>query len=361
MSVTSESFIFDPRPNYPFLVTAKRYRKGQTQRNSSAGGYTLIFAHGTGFHKEQWEPTIEHLWEQVSASKGIDIREVWSIDCPNHGDAAILNETTLQWVYQETFRWEEYARAIYLFITGQGKGVLPDTDFSKHKLIGIGHSMGAISLLLTLTYPLPHTYSTQDVSKSLWHSLILVEPMLFPLQAGKSTGINLAKGAEGRRDIWPSKSEALAAFRQRGSFKSWDKRVLEIFCEYGLRDLPTADYPDKKEGVTLKCSKIQEAACYRDPQGPVRAYNYLHTACSIIPVHVIYGAIDDYMPAEVKEVVIAEAAGGKFASVRRVPNAGHLVVQVNPRQLAEAIFEDLVQSRVSSEGNLKLEWAVSKL
>ena len=29
--------------------------------------------------------------------------------------------------------------------------------------------------------------------------------------------------------------------------------------KHGLRPLPTAEYPDLKEGVTLKCTKKQEA------------------------------------------------------------------------------------------------------
>ena len=29
--------------------------------------------------------------------------------------------------------------------------------------------------------------------------------------------------------------------------------------EHGLRSLPTAEYPDLKEGVTLKCTRKQEA------------------------------------------------------------------------------------------------------
>lgn len=29
--------------------------------------------------------------------------------------------------------------------------------------------------------------------------------------------------------------------------------------EHGLRELPTAEYPDKTDGVTLKCTKTQEA------------------------------------------------------------------------------------------------------
>ena len=96
-------------------MTAKRYKPRKRilfpstsiRNNSVTGGddngpLTLIFAHGAGFHKEQFEPTIEDLWGLIvkgsSGSKSGDssnvreVREFWSVDCPNHGDAAILNE-----------------------------------------------------------------------------------------------------------------------------------------------------------------------------------------------------------------------------------------------------------------------------
>ena len=66
---------------------------------------TLIFAHGTGFHKEHWEPTLEHLYEYFGDYKyksTVKIREAWSIECPNHGDAAVLNEEALTWGYLPT-------------------------------------------------------------------------------------------------------------------------------------------------------------------------------------------------------------------------------------------------------------------
>ena len=146
--------MFDPRPNYPLLITANRYPFSE-----NPGGLTLVFAHGTGFHKEQWEPTIEDL--KKLDDTGI-IREVWSIEAPNHGDSAILNEEVLrlgytpicEYGYQRRREkrlmgllvgWEEYTRAIHLFLSGFGKG-LEGVDFSKHKLVGVGHSMGAVSL-----------------------------------------------------------------------------------------------------------------------------------------------------------------------------------------------------------------------
>jgi pimeloyl-ACP methyl ester carboxylesterase len=86
--------MFDPRPDYPLLITAKRYWR-PPESSLSLDPLTIIFAHGNGFHKKKWEPTIDELYVLLDKA-GIDkIRDVWSIDIPNHGDAAILNEQTL--------------------------------------------------------------------------------------------------------------------------------------------------------------------------------------------------------------------------------------------------------------------------
>ena len=87
----------------------------------------------------------------------------------------------------------------------------------------------------------------------------------------------LARIADRRRDIWPSSEEALHALRLRPGTRTWDERVLKILVvsfaslslhlymtgrreqEHGVRPLPTAEYPDLKEGVTLKCTKKQVA------------------------------------------------------------------------------------------------------
>lgn len=98
-TLSSESYVFDPRPNYPLLITAKRYWKAETQRTNDEDALTLVLAHGTGFHKEQWEPTIDDLFAVLDQQQTVKVREVWSIDAPNHGDAAILNEGALRWGY----------------------------------------------------------------------------------------------------------------------------------------------------------------------------------------------------------------------------------------------------------------------
>ena len=78
-----------------------------------------------------------------------------------------------------------------------------------------------------------------------------------------------------------------------------------------MRPLPTIDYPDRSNGVTLKCSKFQEAvrlcvsqmditnvarptqATFRDWVGPTRNYQLLSHVLKGRQVHIIYGTIDD--------------------------------------------------------------------
>ena len=89
-------------------------------------------------------------------------------------------------------------------------------------------------------------------------------------------------------------------------------------------------------------------ASFRDTNntGRVRGYNYLPILCAARPVHVVFGAVDDYMcvgkpiglssgggmliigaprPREVKDRLLKEGMLQGYASVRRVHGAGHLV------------------------------------
>jgi len=94
MPLVFEEYVFDSRPQFPFVVTMKRYPNlpGGDQK-----GLTLILAHGTGFPKEVWEPIIERIFIMENAKpNGLPIREAWAIDAPNHGDAAALNVDVLR-------------------------------------------------------------------------------------------------------------------------------------------------------------------------------------------------------------------------------------------------------------------------
>ncbi|EPQ53626.1 alpha/beta-hydrolase [Gloeophyllum trabeum ATCC 11539] len=317
-----DSFVFDARPSYPLLVTAKRYLHPSFSPDPDA--LTLVFAHATGAHKECWEPVLKHL---LSVNGKAKIREAWSVDCPNHGDAAVLNEELLQWGYEPIFSWEsQYAKVLHRILNGLGKGV--PVDFSSRRLVAIGHSMGAVSWLLTRTfYPPPR-----------FVSLVLVEPMILgPSFTGGSVAEFLEGSTAKRRDVWASREEAYLALLPRYRY---DRDAMASYVEHALRDLPTALYPDK-QGVTLKCTKWQELACYRDYQSNKLAWRYIKDACADLPVHFINGAVHDTLPKELKEDTVVTATAGRYKSWQEVQGAGHLAPQMAPKGVAEAILNVL--------------------
>jgi len=330
MPLAFEEYTFDPRPRFPFLITMKRY----PNLDDDQSGFTLVLAHGTGFHKEIWESIIERIFLENKKPGGLLIRDAWAIDAPNHGDAATLNMALLKTgAYDFTFSWENYSRAINLVLAGQG--ILTDgknrpikLDFASKRLIGIGHSMGAVSLILAHAF-----YPVVE-----FDSLVFVEPMLFTARHFKARGhgLKLHDLALARRDFWESKEEARSSLSAKG-MKAWDKRMMELFVEFGLRKTTEED-PFDRPGVTLKCTKVQESATFKDWASQVLAFDFLESLCSSTPVHVVWGAIDDYISAPVKEDIHKNAFKGKAASIQRIANCGHLAPLVRPDDVANAIL-----------------------
>jgi hypothetical protein len=93
-----QAVTLEPSFDYPLYMTAKRYWLPAFDSHANdPNAITLIFLHATSFHKETWEPTIERLFQIASLpTNALKIREAWAIECPNHGQSALLNEKALQ-------------------------------------------------------------------------------------------------------------------------------------------------------------------------------------------------------------------------------------------------------------------------
>jgi len=122
-------------------------------------------------------------------------------------------------------------------------------------LVGIGHSMGGSQLAqLALLHP------------QLLQALILIDPVIQTENPSKT----FAKASTYRRDLWPSRENAAQNFACSKFYQAWDPRVLAQWVQYGLRDLPTALYPDRGTGeeppVTLATPKAQEVFSYLRPK-----------------------------------------------------------------------------------------------
>lgn len=97
---TIDRYTIGPSPSYPLHILANRYMCNNSSLRPH-DGYTLVFMHAIGLHKETWEVTIRHLFalSKVSWGSGLRIREVYCIESPNHGESAILNEEVLRTQY----------------------------------------------------------------------------------------------------------------------------------------------------------------------------------------------------------------------------------------------------------------------
>ncbi|AWN54371.1 alpha/beta hydrolase [Methylobacterium sp. 17Sr1-1] len=110
-------------------------------------------------------------------------------------------------------------------------------------LVLIGHSMGGtVSLLAAAARP-------ERVRR-----LVLLDPVIPPPERRGEGHPEIAERALKRRSDFPSREEALAAYRGRGAFRTWPEAPLADYVADGFRSCPG--------GVTLACPGAWEASNY---------------------------------------------------------------------------------------------------
>lgn len=201
--------------------------------------------------QELYEPLWEDLYLVLKA-RGQAIQGIWIADAAHQGMSGILNDGKLG----NDPSWADHPRDLLHMINHFRKEM-------SRPLIGIGHSMGGCHLVdLSLIHP------------RLLSTLILIDPVI---QASAAVPVyssqNFSRQSTFRRDMWPSRSEAVSSMTRSKFYQAWDSRVLNQWIKYGLRDLPTATYPssidsskpDGDKPVTLATSKHQEVFTYVRP------------------------------------------------------------------------------------------------
>ncbi|KAF8867252.1 alpha/beta-hydrolase [Acephala macrosclerotiorum] len=209
--------------------------------NPNEGDLTIIGTHANGFPKELYEP----LWEDLHArskNNGFKIRSIWVADLANQGASGALNEFLLG----DDPSWSDYPRDLLHMINVFRKEMpMP--------IVGIGHSIGG-NVLCNLALMHPRLLST----------IVLLDPVV-QQHATAPSGPNPVQASTYRRDLWTSRAEAEAAFRKSKFYQSWDPRVMERWCQYGVRETPSALYPNEKGAVTLSTTKHQECFTFMRP------------------------------------------------------------------------------------------------
>ncbi|KAK5724948.1 hypothetical protein LTR17_013437 [Elasticomyces elasticus] len=331
----------------------------KTNDQPKPGDVTIIGAHANGFPKELYEPLWDDLYGRLQ-KQGRNIRSIWISDVAGQGQSGILNETLLG----PESSWWDHGRDL-LFLLNQFQDQMP------HPIIGIGHSVGGSHLAhLALLHP------------RLLDSLILIDPII---QESLDHHKRLAQLSTLRRDVWYSRAAAAKKFASSKFYQIWDPRVLEKWNEYGLRDLPTEQYPDAvKSGedgppVTLSTTVAQEVysylrATYSDPRllhdnKPLRDVHpsdvdripFARAECQELyrklpeirpSVHYVFGHTSEASTSKLREgkmTTTGTGVGGSGGASEgmvgeTVLDCGHLVPMERPTECAEVCASHIAGS-----------------
>lgn len=114
---------------------------------------------------------------------------------------------------------------------------------------------------------------------SLFTTLILLDPVIQMKSAEIDPSSQVPSAAQAstfRRDHWPSREIAHASFLKSPYYQTWDKRVLEKWVKFGLRDCEDEDGENsgekgekgKGKGVCLATPSAQEVWSFLRPNYP---------------------------------------------------------------------------------------------
>ncbi|MBD2842886.1 alpha/beta hydrolase [Erythrobacter rubeus] len=195
----------------------------------------LVFAHATGFHARVWDAMIERFIG----------RRIISIDLRGHG-----RSTGGPIEHWRVLSSDVCALLDHLGISGA---------------IGIGHSMGAHTLLQCAA-DVRHAFS-----RLVLFDPVILAPEYYEIETPLFTPDNPHPTARRKRDF-DSPEAMMERFRPRDPYDLFDARVFEDYCRHGL--LPRED----GAGYELACPPEVEASVY----GSSRSNSGIHEAAKSV-------------------------------------------------------------------------------
>ncbi|CAO1623290.1 unnamed protein product [Sympodiomycopsis kandeliae] len=239
-------------------------RYAPTQIDNDPEAVTLIFGHGTGLHKETWEPAMRSILTHLSSF--VKVKECWSIDMIMCGQSCQLNQDDLG----EVVHMHDHARDLLNFVTNYlpsgsrphrpSNGILPRQDNMNNdnngrlrpRIILVAHSVSA-SMWGILSHLHPGLFES---FASIDNTSLKYTPQIAVERPGMLNGGGSQIVAITRKDAWPSRQDAIDAIRSNRVYSKWHPDCLDLFLQYGLRTTSSGH-------TTLTCPKRLEAAGYR--------------------------------------------------------------------------------------------------
>ena len=261
-------------------------------------GPTVILLHATGFLPWVWHPIARQLSPtcRVIVPSLYDHREA----SPETGEIS----------------WKLLAKDISLFC----EMLRIERPFL------VGHSMGGIVATIA--------YGTYGVKAK---AMVLIEPIFLPVHFYDYPMTvdthPLAAKALRRKNYWRDSTEALRYLTSRPLFAAWDREVLDLYIEYGMRK-------HNDGGLNLACSPQKEAALF---MGGMRYNPWPLLPKVSCPVLIVEGETSDNRHVIDLAGVVSALPHGSY---RMVPTGGHLLPMEQPETIA-GIIEDFLRKHQS--------------
>ncbi|KDR74138.1 hypothetical protein GALMADRAFT_251004 [Galerina marginata CBS 339.88] len=311
------------QPTTGFVSLATRY----SAETYVPEGLTVLFAHSTSNHKEQWDVTIRRLFGLCPNI----INEAWAIDWQSHGQSALANGEALR---SRTATLSDYADIL--------RRLLESPDMKGKRIVVVGHSSSTLAWTLAVLQAV--------IPPSVIEAVILVEAafILPPIKENDERvvrGIMNEKGVKSRKHTFPSRDEAAKWCRRRMPWKVWDDRIFKCYMEYAYRPVTSGS-----NEVTLNCTLEQEIVGYA-PNVPLLAGHLYPKLCATYPVHGIFGERPELYSNATRDMFFDGKDGRVMKSVQILPKAGHLLVQEFPDTTADMLAKILKNSRLQAKSS----------
>ncbi|KAI6043509.1 Alpha/beta hydrolase family-domain-containing protein [Pisolithus marmoratus] len=310
--------------------------------SKSKEGLTLVLTHGLSSHKESYHPTIAHLLRlNATRARYVNmIKEIWSIDMPNHGESAVLNRAYLE-DRQERGRKEGWdGKCTTMDFSSYLSAFLSVPQLRGHRVVGIAHSGSST--------PWTHAFTLLEHAHPHPFALIFIEPVLvFPGMSSTDPRVvhsaaNM-RGALAKQDKWLNRAEAKRWLLGETLWSKWNDQTLDLFvvcCHLTMATTKSRTY------VRSMTRKEEESSLYAHSQHTIEPAHLTHMCTALGPgggggVHMMWAESEEYI-SKSSRAAILDAASRRVQTDRVVPGSGHLVPQETPRELAEALYDVLV-------------------
>ncbi|MDQ1362025.1 MAG: hypothetical protein QOJ44_2402 [Acidimicrobiaceae bacterium] len=265
-------------------------------------GPDLLLVHATGFCAAVLAPMAQGLTASFHCW-GLDLRAHGHSDRPTDGN----------------FAWSGFALDVQAAID----------RLDLRQPFAFGHSCGGAAVLLA-----------EEARPGTFAGLYCFEPIVFPSDdPGQASGADnpLSMGALRRREMFPSRADALANFKSKPPFNVLDPAALAAYVDGGFELVPIEEGGDGQL-VRLCCRREDEAAVYAQS---IHHDAFAHLGSVRCPVTLACGEETDVFGPPVLELFAARLAR---PAIQVFDGMGHFGPMEGPGLVAESVRSALVPS-----------------